>query len=229
MRSVTRRFCRQSSSEHSATRSCRRSQGGRTARSWPARRSRALSCRHRVALMRGARASAYGTTSSAAGRPVLYALVALFGIALITTAKILRLGQTPDSAHADAARTPPGICFWTWARWGSRTGSATAGTFGPAFRLVSISSSRDVFPLTTTYRPLQHHRRSIITTVVYCDSRHPIVPYVASRSGRADLRIQVFFSASWQEVNVALGVDELLHTVQEVHGPHRSPGHPTCL
>ena len=104
------------------------------------------------ALMRGAQHSAYGTVSSAGGKAVLYALVALFGVALITTAKD---AETRDRRLIALALALPvyaalNLLLHLGGMQNPNPAGATAGTSSQLAGLVGISSGREVFPLTTS-------------------------------------------------------------------------------
>jgi hypothetical protein len=104
------------------------------------------------ALMRGAEHGAYGNATSAGGKAALYALVALFGVSLITTAEDV---ETRDRRLYALALALPlyavvNLFLHFAGMQNPNPAGATAGTSGQLAGLIGISSGREVFPLTTS-------------------------------------------------------------------------------
>jgi hypothetical protein len=105
-----------------------------------------------LALMRAAQHGTYGNVASAGGKAVLYALVVLFGVALITTAGDR---ETRDRRLFALALALPvyaalNLVLHLGGMHNPDPTGATAGTSSQLAGLVGINSDRQVFPLTTS-------------------------------------------------------------------------------
>jgi hypothetical protein len=105
-----------------------------------------------VALVRGADHGTYGNVTSAAGKAVLYSLVALFGVSLITTADD---AETRDRRLLALVLALPlyaatNLLLHLGGMQNPNPAGATAGTSSQLAGLIGISSGREVFPLTTS-------------------------------------------------------------------------------
>ena len=104
------------------------------------------------ALVRGAQHDSYGNLTSAGGKAFLYALVALFGVSLVTTAT--------DAAARDRRMIALALALPLYAAanlllhlagmQNPNPAGATVGTSSQLAGLIGISSAREVFPLTTS-------------------------------------------------------------------------------
>ncbi len=102
--------------------------------------------------MRGALHGVYGNMASAGGKAVLYALVALFGVSLVTTAEDAETRERRLFALALALPlyAAVNLVLHQAGMQNPNPAGATAGTSSQLAGLVGISSSREVFPLTTS-------------------------------------------------------------------------------
>ncbi len=105
-----------------------------------------------LALVRGADHGVYGNVASAGGKAVLYSVVALFGVALVTTAEDR---ETRDRRLMALVLALPvyaasNLVLHLGGMQNPNPAGATAGTSSQLAGLVGISSGREVFPLTTS-------------------------------------------------------------------------------